>query len=65
MKEDANAQRSTRPQGKRPDGTEPGMRLRLPLTDEERQEADFFMDVPRAGAAERLAAAERKRKAGL
>lgn len=24
---------------------------------------DFFMDMPRAGAAERLAAAERKRKA--
>jgi len=30
----------------------------------ERHTEDFCMDIPRAGAAERLAAAERKRRAG-
>lgn len=31
----------------------PGQRFRLPADEKERREADFFMDVPRAGRGER------------
>ena len=37
----------------RPDAAQPGSRFRLPAGEKERREADFFMDMPRAGRAER------------
>lgn len=59
MKETTPMQDTTKPRAPRADGTEPGMRLRLPITEGERREADFFMDMPRAGRAERERRARR------
>lgn len=53
MKEVTHVQNPDTPAVTRPDAAAPGQRFRLPASDEERREADFFMDVPRAGRGER------------
>lgn len=53
MKEVTHVQNATTPEVTRPDAAAPGSRFRLLADEKERREADFFMDVPRAGRTER------------
>jgi hypothetical protein len=53
MKEVTHVKNPTTPAATRPDAAEQGSRFRLPADEKKRREADFFMDMPRAGRAER------------
>ena len=59
MKEATTVQNPDTQAVTRPDAAQPGSRFRLPAGEKERREADFFMDMPRAGARERERRADR------